>query len=148
MNMILMAYCQFNRLSQSLLTPLLPLLARFVFAGSLFLFFINSAKTKFGDHLLSPSIGGYGQILPLKAAANGYNPAAFNWFDWFIVMAGTYGEILLPLLLVLGLFTRIAAAGMLGFIFVMTVVDVTGHGVAIGYIFDRHATGILDQRMF
>lgn len=148
MKMILLAYCQFNRLSQTHLTPVLPLLARLVFAGSLFLFFINSAMTKFGSHLLSPSIGGYAQILPLKAAANGYNPTAFNWLDWLIVMAGTYGEIILPLMIIFGLFTRLAAVGMLGFIFVMTVVDVTGHGVAIGRIFDHQATGILDQRMF
>jgi putative oxidoreductase len=148
MNMILMAYCQFNRLSHALLTPALPVLARLVFAGSLLVFFINSAFTKFGDHLFSPSIGGYAQILPGKAAATGYNPAAFSWFDWLIVMAGTYGEIILPLLIVLGLFTRLAAAGMLGFIVVMTLVDVTGHGVAIGRLFDHQATGILDQRLF
>ncbi len=148
MKLIFTAYCQFNRLSQTLLTPALPLLARLVFAGSLFLFFINSALTKFGLHLFSPSIGGYAQILPWKAAANGYNPAAFNWFDWLIVMVGTYGEIILPLLIILGLFTRLAAAGMLGFIVVMTVVDVVGHGVVIGGIFDRQSTEILDQRMF
>jgi len=57
-------------------------------------------------------------------------------FEQLVVLAGTYGEFVLPALIVLGLFTRLAALGMLVFLAVMTYVDVTGHGVALGTWFD------------
>ena len=148
MKTIISLYCSIDTISQRLLTPILPLMARLGFAATLLLFFLNSAKTKFGNSLLSPSIGGYGQILPNKAALVNYNTAGFKWLDWLIVMAGTYGEIILPILIVAGLMTRVAALGMIGFIIVMTFVDVTGHGVMIGALFDRHSNGIIDQRLF
>jgi putative oxidoreductase len=51
-----------------------------------------------------------------------------------------------------GLLTRLAALGMIGFIFVQSIVDITGHGVAgadIGAWFDKASSAlILDQRSF
>ena len=56
----------------------------------------------------------------------------------------------LPLLIVAGLFTRLAALGMLGFIVVQSMTDIWGHGIMgddLGRWFDA-ASGalILDQR--
>ena len=68
-----------------------------------------------------------------------------------IVLLGTYSEFLLPLLIVLGLFTRLSALGMIGFIAVQTLVDITVHKVdaaTIGALFDRFPDSvILDQRL-
>ena len=64
---------------------------------------------------------------------------------------GTYAEFALPLLLVLGLFTRVAALGMLAFIGVQTLVDITVHKVdaaTIGGWFDRFPDALIaDQRL-
>lgn len=141
-------YAYIDKILQHTLTPLLPLLARLVFAATLLPFFINSAWTKIGASPFSPSIGAYAQILPQKAATLNYNPASFSWLDWLIVMAGTYGEIILPVLIVIGLMTRLAALGMTGFIFVMTFVDINGHNVMAGLLFDRHINSVIDQRVF
>ena len=148
MNFIFSTYRLFERIAEFVFLPLLPLLARLAFAGGLLVFFLNSARTKFGTNPFSPSIGAYAQILPEKAAAGGYSLAAFNWLDWLIVMGGTYGELILPLLLVLGLCTRLAAAGMIVFVAVMTWVDITAHGVELGAFFNRHANEIIDMRGF
>jgi putative oxidoreductase len=61
---------------------------------------------------------------------------------------GTWTEFLLPILLLIGLFTRLAALGMAGFVVVQTWVDVMGHGAALGSLFDRHANGLIDIRAF
>lgn len=134
-------------LQHLLMPPLLPLMARLVFAATLLFYFYNSALTKFGNSLLSPSIGAYAQILPQKAAMVNYNPTAFNWFDWLIVTAGTYAEIILPILILIGLMTRLAAIGMIGFVIVMTYVDITGHHVMVGALFDGNVNGVIDQRL-
>jgi putative oxidoreductase len=39
-------------------------------------------------------------------------------FHWAVVVAGTLAEFILPLLIVIGLFTRLAAFGMIGFVIV------------------------------
>ena len=148
MNSIFSAYRLFERTAEYVFLPLLPLLARLAFAGSLLVYFLNAARLKFGVNPFSPSIGAYGQILPEKAAAVGYSISGFSWLDWLIVMGGTYGELILPLLLVLGFFTRLAAAGMIVFVAVMTWVDATGHGVELGAFFNRHSNEIIDMRGF
>ena len=148
MNFIFSIYRLFERTAEFIFLPLLPLLARLAFAGGLLMFFLNSARTKFGTNPFSPSINAYAQILPGKAEAGGYSLSAFSWLDWLIVMGGTYGEVLLPLLLVLGLCTRLAAAGMIVFVAVMTWVDVTAHQVELGAFFNRHANEIIDMRGF
>lgn len=130
----------------------LPLLARLSFASTLFLFFWRSAMTKFGEGftgLFLPSDGAYYQILPARYEAAGFDSQALGFFDWLVVFTGTWAEVLLPLMIVFGLWTRLAALGMIGFIVVMSIVDVSYHGVAAGQMFDGLPTGlILDQRLF
>ncbi|MGI9451697.1 MAG: DoxX family protein, partial [Geminicoccaceae bacterium] len=62
----------------------------------------------------------------------------------------TYAEFILPVLIILGLFTRLAALGMIGFVVVQSYVDVVFHGAdekTIGGWFDQLSDAtILDQR--
>nr|PIE37405.1 MAG: hypothetical protein CSA54_01370 [Gammaproteobacteria bacterium] len=116
------------------------------------MFFWRSALTKLGDGfagLWTPSLDAYVQILPWRMEAVGYDPVALSVLDRFIVVAATWAELVLPALIVLGLFTRLSALGMLGFIAVMTVVDIVGHGVVSGAWFDGDpASVIADLRLF
>ena len=127
------------------------LLARLVFSSVTLVFFWNSAITKIGSGLFSPSIGAYAQIFPKKFEAAGYDTSAMSTLDTLVVLAGTYAEFLLPLLILIGLFTRLSAAAMIGFITVMSFVDITGHNAdakTMGMVFDRFQDGvILDQRL-
>jgi len=134
---------------------LLGLIARFAFASVLWMYFLNSAKTKVGEGLLgffSISSGAYYQIaLPAVEAAGG-DVDAVSFFPWgLIVIMGTYAEFILPLLIVIGLFSRIAALGMIGFIAVQSFVDITVHQLGaeyIGALFDRFPDSIIaDQRL-
>jgi putative oxidoreductase len=131
---------------------LLPTLARLVFGGVLAAYFWSSALTKLGAGPLSPSVGAYAQILPKSIEAVGYDISQTSWFQWLVVVAGTWAEFVLPALILLGLATRLASLGMMVFIIVQSVVDITGHAAdatTIGAWFDR-ASGalILDQRAF
>lgn len=131
------------------------LAARLAFASVLLVFFLNSAATKVGSGFpgfLIPEISAYAQMFPPIAEAAGYDLDAIALFPWKLVaLAGTWGEALLPVLILLGLFTRLASAGMIGFIVVMTIVDIGFHGVdatAIGAPFDRvQDSPIWDQRL-
>ncbi|MCB2135819.1 MAG: DoxX family membrane protein [Rhodobacteraceae bacterium] len=131
----------------------LPTLARLAFAAVLLVYFWNSARTKIGDGILGlvrPSDGAYIQIFPKAVEAAGYDTSQLGLFHWAVAFAGTWAELLLPLLILLGLFTRLAALGMIGFILVQSATDILGHGVAgddLGRWFDA-ASGalILDQR--
>jgi len=133
----------------------LGLAARLVFASVLLFYFLNSALTKVGSGFpvsLIPSTGAYAQILPELTESVGYDVSQIAFFPYgLMVYAGTYAEFILPVLIVAGLFTRAAAVGMIGFIAVMTYVDITAHDVdaeTIGAFFDRlpDAT-ISDQRL-
>lgn len=134
---------------------LLGLAARATFASVLLFYFWNSALTKIGSGfsgLFTPTIGAYGQIVPKAAEEAGYSADKIAFFPYkLIVFAGTYSEFLLPALIVVGLFTRAAALAMLGFIAVMTYVDINFHGVeakTIGAFFDRvQDSAIADQRL-
>ena len=133
--------------------PVLPLLARLSFAGVLLVYFWNSARTKLGDGLfgfLVPSNGAYIQIFPRAMEAAGYDASTLSVFHTGVVVAGMWAEFALPLLIVVGLLTRLAALGMAGFIVVQSLTDVYGHSVGgddLGRWFDA-ASGslILDQR--
>ncbi|MBT8408636.1 MAG: DoxX family protein [Alphaproteobacteria bacterium] len=134
---------------------LIPTLARVVFAGTLFVYYWNSALTKFGDGaagLLQPSAGAYIQIFPKAVEAAGYDVSQLSALHTLIVIAGTWAEVLLPILIVVGLLTRLAALGMIGFVIVQSIVDITGHGLGaadIGAWFDGLPSAlILDQRAF
>jgi putative oxidoreductase len=132
----------------------LGLFARFVFAAVLLVYYLNSAATKVGEGIAGFfSIGdnAYFQILPSVVEAYGYDASQVPFFPWdLIVIAGTYAEFVLPLLIVLGLFTRLAALGMIGFIALQSYVDIAFHGAdaaTIGAWFDHLSNAaILDQR--
>jgi putative oxidoreductase len=136
--------------AQALAGPALPSLARLLFAGILLLYYWGSALTKVGDSALSPASGAYIQIFPKAVEAVGYDVSKLSGFHTLVVLAGTAAEFLLPALIVAGLFTRLAALGMIGFVAVQSWVDVFGHGLAgpdIGAWFDRDPSALLlDQR--
>lgn len=132
---------------------LMPTLARLVFAGVLLAYFWASALTKVGPGLVGifrPSDGAYIQIFPRVVEAAGYDFSQLGLFHWAVALAGMWAEFLLPALIVLGLFTRLAALGMIGFVAVMTWVDIVGHGIGpgdIGRWFDRDPSSLIaDQR--
>lgn len=138
------------------LDPALPLIARVIFATVLLRYFWASALTKTGDGLLGllrPAAGAYAQIFPRQFEAVGYDPTQLSLFHWAVTVAGTWAEFLLPLAIVLGLFSRLAGAGMIGFIAVQTLTDLFGHGAlahpqTLGALFDRAPDApILDQRL-
>ncbi|MBT3143615.1 DoxX family protein [Falsiruegeria litorea] len=135
---------------------LLPLFARFTFAATLWIYYWNSGLTKLGDGifgLFSPSIGAYSQIFPKQLEAVGYDASQLSVFHWVVVIAGTYAEFILPALIVVGLATRLAALGMIGFVIMQSLTDIYGHGATdiktLGAWFDRLSDGvIMDQRLF
>jgi putative oxidoreductase len=135
---------------------LLPLAARFVFAATLLVYYWNSGLTKIGDGvfgLLSPSVGAYAQVFPKQLEAVSYDASQLSAFHWLVVVAGTWAEFILPALIVLGLATRLASIGMIGFVAVQSLTDIYGHGQTdlktLGAWFDRFPDGIiLDQRLF
>lgn len=137
--------------------PLLPVLARFLFAATLLVYFWASGLTKLGDGLLGvvmPSTGAYAQIFPRTFEAAGYDTSQLGVWHWAVVTAGTWAEFLLPLFIVLGFLTRLAALGMIGFVVVQSLTDLFGHGAlahdgTLGAWFDRAPDAlILDQRAF
>lgn len=154
MHMIIRLYNSIFSLTERLAGDwLLPSLARFTFAATLLFYFWGSAYTKLGDGILgflSPSTGAYAQIFPNAFEAVNYDSSQLGIFHWFVVMAGMYAEFILPALILLGLFTRLAAVGMIGFVFVQSLTDIYGHGATeYGAWFDRASDGvIMDQRLF
>lgn len=137
----------------ALAPALIPTLSRLIFAGVLLVYYWNSARTKLGDGiagLVRPSDGAYVQIFPRAVEAAGYDFSQLGAFHWAVAVAGTWAEFVLPLLIVLGLFTRLAALGMIGFVAVQTRVDIAGHGLGatdIGRWFDRDPSALIaDQR--
>lgn len=136
---------------------LMPTLARVLFAAILLMYFWVSGLTKLGDGLLgifSPSTGAYVQIFPRMMEAVGYDTSQFSFVHKLFVLGGTWAEFILPALIVLGLLTRLAALGMIGFIVVQSLTDLYGHNgwddsKVLGGWFDRFPDGIiLDQRAF
>ncbi len=144
----------FDRIDRALAPWLLPALARFVFAATLAVYYWKSAASKLGDGIFSLSVGAYAQIFPKAMEAASYNLAnlSFPGLRALIVYAATYGEFILPFLIIVGLLTRLAALGMIGFVTVQSIVDITGHGLSeksIGAWFDNVPDSlILDQRAF
>lgn len=130
---------------------LLPTLARATFAAVLLRYFWGSALTKL-DGPFTPSVGGFAQIYPRAMEAAGYDAAALGLLPKLVVLGGAWAELILPLLIVIGLFTRLAALGMVGFVMVQTLTDIIGHKAGpntIGAWFDAASDAlILDQRSF
>ncbi|MES2145702.1 MAG: DoxX family protein, partial [Pseudomonadota bacterium] len=104
---------------------LLPSLARLVFAGVLAGYFWASALTKLDGPFL-PSAGAYGQIFPRAFEAVGFDPGQLGLWHGLVVLAGAWSEFLLPALILIGLFTRLAALGMIGFVLVQSLTDIVG----------------------
>lgn len=136
---------------------LITTLARFIFASTLLLYFWVSGLTKLGDGILGifqPSVGAYAQIFPKAMEAVTYDTSQLSIFHWAVVVAGTWAEFILPALIVIGLFTRLSALGMIGFIIVQSLTDLYGHGglehkETFGAWFDRFPdSAIMDQRTF
>lgn len=124
---------------------LTPTLARLVFAAVLLVYYWNSAMLKIDGSIFSPSAGAFGQIFPKAAEAVLYDVTQMNIFQRIVIFLGTMAEFVLPALIVIGLLTRISALAMIGFIWVQTLVDVAGHGVSLGGLFDNAVT-LMDQR--
>lgn len=146
----------YDRLAGGLirLSPaLLPTIARAAFAGVLLVYFWNSALTKLGPGpfgFLTPTDGAYIQIFPRTLEAAGYDSAQLGIFHWAVTVVGTTAELVLPLLILVGLFTRLAALGMIVFILVQSLTDIFGHGVSgadLGRWFDGASDSlVVDQR--
>lgn len=130
---------------------ILPTLARLVFAGVLAVYFYNSGLTKVGDNIWTPAVGAYAQIFPRALEAAGYDASGLTIFHQVVVFAGIFAEFLLPTLIIIGLFTRLAAIGMIGFILMQSLTDLYGHRQfdELGTWFDRFPDAlIIDQRAF
>ncbi|MGR3314983.1 MAG: DoxX family protein [Roseovarius indicus] len=134
---------------------LLPTLARFLFAAILLVYYWKSGLTKLGDGLLglfSPAVGAYAQIFPQATEAVTYDVTKLSLFHHLTVLAGTWAEFLLPILIIAGLLSRLASLGMIGFIAVQSLTDLYGHGGiehegTLGAWFDKAPDAIiLDQR--
>jgi putative oxidoreductase len=157
MDRITSLYSEIFTSMERALDGFIPLLARFVFAATLLIYFWSSASTKLGDGitgLVVPSDGAYAQIFPRQMEAVVYDASQLSVYHWLVVVAGTWAEFILPLLIVIGLFTRLAALGMIGFVTVQSLTDLYGHGgiahaETLGAWFDRAPdSAILDQRAF
>ncbi|MEO0671278.1 MAG: DoxX family protein [Pseudomonadota bacterium] len=133
----------------------LGLSARLVFGSVLFTYFINSALTKVESGfpgIFIPTMNAFAQIAPQAMEAANFDATQLPFFPHgLMVYAGTYAEFALPVLILIGLFTRAARLGMIAFIGVMTFVDITQHNVdaeTIGTFFDRiQNSAIADQRL-
>jgi len=120
--------------------------SRGLFVLLLLPYYVNSALTKIDG--VGLSAGAFAQILPPIAEQYLYDTSAIPFFPWhLIVWAGTLGEFVLPVLIVAGLFTRLAALGMIGFVVVQTVVDVVFHGTALGALANGLPTELIDHRL-
>jgi putative oxidoreductase len=134
-----------NRLGDALL----PLLARAVFAAVLLGYFWASGLTKL-DGVFTPSPGAYAQIFPRAMEAAGFDASQMGLWRKLVVLGGSWAEMILPALILVGLATRLAALGMMGFVVVQSLTDIIGHKASAGTIgawFDRASDAlILDQR--
>jgi len=131
----------------------LELSARLVFLAVFFFHYINSFFTKVGEGIggfFQIQDGAYFQIVPGAMDAAGYDVANVSFLASIMVFFGTYMELILPVLIIIGLLTRAAALGMIGFISVQTFVDIYFHGAdekTIGALFDRFPESVIsDQR--
>ena len=146
----------FSAIERSL-DGLIPLLARFVFAATLLVYFWNAGLQKIGEGvfgIFTVTSGGFGQIFPKQAETVLWDVTQMTLFQKAVVLAGTWAEFILPLMIVIGLLTRLAALGMVGFVVVQSLTDLYGHGgiahpETLGAWFDKLPdSAILDQRAF
>ncbi|MEO0692285.1 MAG: DoxX family membrane protein, partial [Pseudomonadota bacterium] len=96
---------------EALAPAVLPTLARFIFAATLFWYYVNSGIQKFGDGiggLFAPDAGAYVTIFPKTFEAVGYDVTQLGTFHYLVALSGTWAEVILPVMILVGLFTRIA----------------------------------------
>ncbi|MEX0350221.1 MAG: DoxX family protein [Paracoccaceae bacterium] len=124
----------------------IPTLARLVFIAIFAYYYWNSAMLKIDGSIFSPSAGAFGQMFPKAAEAVLYDITKITFFQRIVMFFGTVAEFVLPALLIVGLLTRVAALGMIGFTWVQTLVDVFGHNIPFGGLFDNAIT-LADQRV-
>ena len=129
------------------------LAARLTFLAVFFFYYTNSFYTKVGEGVagfFQIQGGAYFQIVPGAMETAGFDPANVSIISHLMVYFGTYAEIILPCLVIVGLFTRAAALGMIGFMLVQTYVDIVFHGAdekTLGALFDRFPDSLIsDQR--
>ncbi|WP_121063974.1 DoxX family protein [Chachezhania antarctica] len=133
---------------------IIPTLCRFTFAAVLLMYFWASAWTKLGSGLLGfifPGSGAYVQMFPKAMEAVSYDSSQLGFQYYLVALVGTWAEFILPFLIVVGLFTRLASIGMIVFVLVQTWVDINGHNAqaaTIGAWFDKDSGSlIMDQRL-
>lgn len=148
--MLIKIYTDAVRRADILALIALPIAARLVFAGVLAGYFWASAATKFASFPFGIADGAFAQIYPRMFETLGYNAAGFGIGARAVVLLGAWAEVVLPALILLGLATRLAALGMIGFIAVQSATDIWGHGAGAGTIgmwFDRDSASLIaDQR--
>jgi len=134
---------------------ILPTLARFLFAAVLAVYFWVSGLTKVGDGIFGvfhPPAGAYAQIFPKVMSEVGYDVTQLDFYHWAVVTGGTVAELVLPMLIIVGLMTRLAALGMIVFVVVQSLTDLSGHdkwgdALVLGAWFDAPSGSlIMDQR--
>ena len=82
-----------------------------------------------------------------------YDPSALGLWHWAVVTAGAWTEFILPLKIFIGLFKRLSALGMIGFIVVESLTNLYGHGLAGdakfigGWFYRIPDTMLMDQRL-
>lgn len=131
------------------------LVARFAIFSVLGMYYLSSAwKGLDGSlaNLFSPTDSTFITMFPQAFEAAGYDTSALAFFPYTpVAVLGTIGELVLPILVLVGLFTRIAAVGLAIVVAVQSYVDVTGHGLdekSIGAPFDRLPDAVIwDQRL-
>jgi len=128
---------------------LVPTLARLVFFAVFFFYYFNSAGTKL-DTWSTPSFGAFSQIFPKVAEAVSYDLTQASFLQKAVMVLGAWAEYALPVLIVVGLLTRLSALAMIGFVIVQSLTDIYGHGLSetdVGGWFDNVASSvIMDQR--
>jgi putative oxidoreductase len=92
----------------------LSLFVRLAFASALLPFFLNTFQTKVDDYDLA--VVAYVQILPAYLEAISYDPSLVPTLLKLVVLA----ELVLPVVILLGLGTRLSALGMIRFLVVMS----------------------------
>ncbi|MEI4263913.1 hypothetical protein [Roseovarius sp. D0-M9] len=138
----------------------LGLQARLVFAAVLGPFFLISAASKIGGSDLSMgpdvagtflSLGAFYSLAPGQLDAAGGDAAMLPIAVLIAVHTLVLAEALLPVLLVIGFATRLAAIGLIGLVITTSAIDIFGHGAppeVVGGLFDANPySQILDQRL-
>ncbi len=133
---------------------------RLVFAAVLGPYFLISAVRKIGGNTLSMgpdvagtflSFGAFYSFAPARLSAVSGDPAMLPIGVLIAVHGLVLAEGLLPVLLVIGFATRLAAIGLIGLVIITSAIDIFSHGApleVVGGLFDASPYDqILDLRL-